>query len=145
MFGRLMSDFWGKVHFWSTIICFNVIFIPLFFLGMAGQHRRIYNYEHFPELATPHLQDLRVLATSALIVMLASQVIFLVNFFGSMFRGEKAGKNPWRATTLEWTTASPPPHGNFDGKFPKVYRGPYEYSHPDHDQDFWPQNEPPAA
>ncbi len=145
MFGRMMSEFWGKVHFWGTIIPFNIIFIPLFFLGMAGQHRRIYNFEHFPELAQPHLQDLRVLATAALVVMLLFQAVFLINLFGSMFRGAKAGKNPWRASTLEWTTPSPPPHGNFGGNFPTVYRGPYEYSHPDHDEDFWPQDEPPAA
>jgi len=145
MFGRLMSEFWGKVHFWGTIIPFNIIFIPLFFLGMAGQHRRIYIFEHVAGLAQPHLQDLRVLATAALVVMLLFQAVFLINLFTSMFRGAKAGKNPWRASTLEWTTPSPPPHGNFGGNFPTVYRGPYEYSHPDHDEDFWPQDEPPAA
>ncbi len=141
MFGRHLSEFWGKVHFWGTIVAFNCIFIPLFMLGAAGQHRRIYNYNHFPDLATPELQRLRVIATSALLVMLAFQAVFLINFFYSLFKGKKAEKNPYNANTLEWTAASPPPHGNW-AELPRVYRGPYEYSHPDRDTDYWPQNEP---
>ena len=82
-----------------------------------------------------------MLATAALVVMLGAQLIFLYNFFSSMFKGEKAGKNPWNATTLEWTTESPPPHGNWD-ELPTVYRGPYEYGNPDREDDYWPQNEP---
>ena len=140
MFGRMMSETLGKIHFWGTIISFNVVFIPLFILGAAGQHRRIYSYELFPELAD--LQHLRVLATQALIVLLAFQAIFLYNFFKSLFAGEKAEKNPWKANTLEWTAPSPPPHGNF-AEMPTVYRGPYEYSHPDRDEDFWPQDAAP--
>jgi cytochrome c oxidase subunit 1 len=141
MFGKLMSDTWGKIHFWGTIIPFNCIFIPLFLLGIGGQHRRIYNYEHFPELAGQGMQDLRIFATVALLVMLAFQVIFLINFIGSMFKGKKAEKNPWKSTTLEWTTDSPPPHGNWP-ELPTVYRGPYEYGVPDREDDYWPQNEP---
>jgi cytochrome c oxidase subunit 1 len=142
MFGRYMSDFWGKVHFWGTIITFNTIFIPLFLLGIWGQHRRVYDYSNFPELATPMMQDLRVLATVSLVIMLLFQVVFLINFFGSMFRGKKAPKNPWNATTLEWTTESPPPHGNWPEGLPEVYRGPYEYSVPDREDDYWPQHLP---
>jgi cytochrome c oxidase subunit 1 len=139
MFGRMMNETLGKIHFWGTIIPFNVIFIPLFVLGMGGQHRRIYNYEHFPELVW--MQDIRVLATAALLVMLAFQGVFLWNFFRSMFAGEKAPKNPWRANTLEWTADSPPPHGNWP-ELPTVHRGPYEYSHPDREEDYWPQDQP---
>ena len=142
MFGRMMNETWGKVHFWGTVIPFNCIFIPLFFLGMGGQHRRIYNFQNFPELAGQGMQDLRVFATVALLVMLAFQVVFLINFFYSMFKGEKAPENPWRANTLEWQTPSPPPHGNFGSEMPKVYRGPYEYGTPGRDEDFWPQNAP---
>jgi cytochrome c oxidase subunit I len=143
MFGRMMNETWGKIHFWITIVAFNSIFIPLFLTGAAGDHRRIYNYMNFPDSALPWLQDLRVFATLALVVMLLAQVIFLVNFFWSMFRGEKADKNPWRANTLEWTTESPPPHGNWPAdQLPSVYRGPYEYSHPDRKEDYWPQNLP---
>jgi cytochrome c oxidase subunit 1 len=141
MFGRMMNDSLGKIHFWITIVSFNVTFIPLFILGAAGQHRRIFDYTNFPELAAPWMQDLRVLATGALLVMLGAQVIFIYNFFHSLFRGEKAGRNPWKANTLEWTAESPPPHGNWQ-ELPMVYRGPYEYSVPGRDEDYWPQNEP---
>ena len=76
--------------------------------------------------------------------MLAFQVVFLYNFFVSLRRGEKAGRNPWKANTLEWQTESPPPHGNFPEGLPEVYRPPYEYSHPDREEDYWPQNAPAA-
>jgi len=139
MFGRMMNDTLGKIHFWGTFISFNMIFIPLFITGALGQHRRIYDYTLFPELAK--LQDLRVLATVSLLVMLGFQLVFIYNFFHSLFRGEKAGKNPWKANTLEWTADSPPPHGNWK-ELPTVYRGPYEYSVPGRENDYWPQNEP---
>jgi cytochrome c oxidase subunit 1 len=141
MFGKMMSDTLGKIHFWGTIIPFNFIFIPLFVLGLGGQHRRIYNFENFSELAA--MQPFRVLATVSLIVMLVFQLVFFWNFFRSLRKGEKAGRNPWKANTLEWTTESPPPHGNWPvDELPKVYRGPYEYAHPDRDEDYWPQNLP---
>ena len=143
MFGRMMNDTWGKIHFWGTIIPFNCIFIPLFVLGMAGQHRRIYDFTNFPELSLPWMTQTREFATIALVIMLVFQVIFIVNFFYSLFRGQEAGKNPWESSTLEWTADSPPPHGNWpEAELPTVYRGPYEYSHPDNDKDYWPQNEP---
>jgi cytochrome c oxidase subunit 1 len=140
MFGRMMDDRLGKIHFWGTIIPFNFIFIPMFILGMAGEHRRIFDYTNFPELATPELQALRVVATVSLLVMLVFQFVFLWNFVVSLFRGPKAGPNPWKANTLEWTTESPPPHGNWT-EMPSVYRGPYEYSVPGRAEDYWPQNE----
>jgi cytochrome c oxidase subunit 1 len=141
MFGRMLDETLGKIHFWGTIIPFNLIFIPLFVLGMAGQHRRIYNYNHFPDLAHPWMQDLRVLATVSLCVMLAFQFVFFFNFIKSLRSGRKAGDNPWEANTLEWTASSPPPHGNW-AELPTVYRGPYEYATPGRDKDYWPQNEP---
>jgi len=140
MFGKMMNDTLGKIHFWGTIIPFNFIFIPLFVLGAAGQHRRIYSYEHFPELR--NLQDLRVLATVSLLVMLAFQLVFFVNCIISWLKKERdAGPNPWKANTLEWTTESPPPHGNWS-ELPTVYRGPYEYSVPGRADDYFPQNVP---
>jgi cytochrome c oxidase subunit 1 len=140
MYGRMMDETLGKIHFWGTVIPFNFIFIPLFVLGMGGQHRRIYNFQNFPELAA--MQPLRVTATVALIVMMLFQIVFFYNVFRSLRRGEKSGKNPWRANTLEWTTPSPPPHGNWPpDRMPKVYRGPYEYSVPGREHDFWPQDE----
>ena len=144
MFGRMLSERLGKIHFWGTMIPFNLIFLPLFFLGAAGQHRRIYDYTNFPELAVPWMQNLRILATTALIVMILFQLVFLANVFWSMFKGRKAGPNPWQSNTLEWTTPSPPGHGNWPpDAMPQCYRGPYEYSHPDRDDDYWPQDEPP--
>ncbi len=139
MFGKMMDERLGKIHFWGTVIPFNLIFIPLFISGVAGQHRRIYDYTNFPELM--QFQDLRVLATSALLVMLSFQFVFLYNFAKSLMRGEKAPRNPWQANTLEWTAESPPPHGNWP-ELPTVYRGPYEYGTPGRDEDYWPQNQP---
>jgi cytochrome c oxidase subunit 1 len=142
MFGKMMNETLGKIHFWGTIIPFNFIFIPLFVLGIGGQHRRIYNYQHFPELAGVEMYRLREIATISLLVMLAFQLVFFYNCIISWWKGKAAGKNPWQSTTLEWTTESPPPHGNWPEGLPNVYRGPYEYGHPDHDKDYWPQNEP---
>jgi cytochrome c oxidase subunit 1 len=139
MFGKMMNDTLGKIHFWLTIIPFNCIFIPLFFLGLAGQHRRIYDFTNFPELA--QYQSIRVFAASMLIIMLVSQLIFLFNFFSSLRRGKDAGPNPWKSNTLEWTTESPPGHGNWK-TLPTVYRGPYEYNVPGRKDDYWPQNVP---
>jgi cytochrome c oxidase subunit 1 len=142
MFGKMMNDTLGKIHFWGTIIPFNVIFIPLFVLGMGGEHRRIYNYEHFPELAGDGMFLLRQIATVALIVMLLFQLVFFYNCYISWRKGAKAPKNPWKSNTLEWTTESPPPHGNWPEGLPRVYRGPYEYAHPDRNEDYWPQDQP---
>src|SRR5262245_53860729 len=141
MFGRMMNEKLGKIHFWGTILAFNAIFLPLFVVGWGGDHRRIYDYTHFPELNVEWMNNLREFATISLWVMLAFQPIFLWNFFYSMFKGEKAGKNPYNANTLEWTTESPAPHGNW-AELPTVYRGPYEYSVPGRKSDYWPQNEP---
>jgi cytochrome c oxidase subunit I len=141
MFGRMMNERLGKIHFWGTIIPFNGIFIPLFFLGMAGDHRRIFDYTNFPELSSPTLQFWRVFATISLVVMLLFQFVFLWNFIWSLRKGKKAEKNPWKANTLEWTTESPPPHGNW-ATMPEVYRGPYEFAAPGRKDDYWPQNEP---
>ena len=142
MFGKMLDEKLGKLHFWTTIIPFNFIFIPLFITGAAGDHRRIHDYRQFPDLARADLQNLRMIATIATVAMLAAQVIFFYNFFKSMKSGKRAGNNPWNANTLEWAAASPPPHGNFE-VLPSVYRGPYEYSVPGRESDFWPQDEPP--
>jgi cytochrome c oxidase subunit 1 len=142
MFGRLMNETLGKIHFWGTFIPFNLVFLPLFYAGAAGTHRRIYSYEHFSELSIPSVQNMQIIATYALIIMLIFQFVFIFNFFWSMFKGKKADANPWKANTLEWQAPSPPPHGNFDlNNMPTVYRGPYEYSVPGRALDYWPQNE----
>jgi len=141
MFGRHLDERLGKIHFWGTILTFNGIFLPLFITGAGGDHRRIYSYENFPQLDTPMMTHLRVVATVSLVIMLLFQFVFLYNYFRSIFRGPKAEANPYKANTLEWACPSPPPHGNFE-KMPVVYRGPYEYSVPDREDDHWPQDVP---
>ena len=141
MFGRMLNDTLGKVHFWGTAIPFNLIFIPLFITGAAGDQRRTYNYAQFAEQSRPALQHLRMTSTFALLVMLSFQLVFLFNFFWSLRHGRRAEANPWMANTLEWTVPSPPPHGNF-AELPTVYRGPYEYGSPGRTDDYWPQDVP---
>ena len=141
MFGRMLDETLGKIHFWGSIIAFNVIFIPLFITGTAGDQRRIYSYAQFAEQARPPLQHLRVLSTMALLVFIVFQLIFVFNFLWSLRHGKRAEANPWMANTLEWTVPSPPPHGNF-AVMPTVFRGPYEYGTPGRREDFWPQNVP---
>ena len=123
-FGRMMNESWGKVHFFLTFILTNGTFYPMHVLGAAGFPRRYadpYHFESFRELL-PINQFMTVCA----ILLGAAQIIFVINFLGSMVFGKKAPRNPWDANTLEWTTVSPPPHGNFDYQ-PIVVRGPYEY------------------
>jgi cytochrome c oxidase subunit 1 len=141
MFGKMMNETLGKIHFWITIISFNVIFMPLFVTGILGDNRRISDHRIYPELNTPMLNGLREVATIALVIMLLAQALFFYNLITSLLWGKKAGKNPWKANTLEWTTDSPPPHGNWK-ELPQVYRGPYEYSVPGRKEDYWPQNLP---
>ncbi len=142
MFGKMLDETLGKIHFWGTIIPFNCIFLPLFVLGNAGQHRRIFDFTLYPDLSEPWMIQLRIFATVSLWVMLGFQGVFFYNVIKSWINGKPAGKNPWRATTLEWTADSPPPHGNWPDKMPNVYRGPYEYSVPGRSEDYWPQDQP---
>jgi cytochrome c oxidase subunit 1 len=139
MFGRLMNETLGKVHFWATFIFFNGVFIPLFLVGLGGSPRRIYELSSY-EMLKP-LQPLHVVATIAAIGLLLGQLPFIWNFFYSMARGRAAGRNPWRANTLEWTVDSPPAHPNFTAP-PRVYRDPYEYSVPNMAEDWLPQDQP---
>ncbi|HUI26027.1 MAG TPA: cbb3-type cytochrome c oxidase subunit I [Candidatus Kryptonia bacterium] len=142
MFGRMMNETLGKIHFWITLASFNCVFIPLFFAGVAGNMRRVYNPMQYDFLK--HLEPIHQFATIAAIVLMAGQLPFVVNFFWSMFAGERAPDNPWHANTLEWATASPPPHGNF-AFVPTVYRDPYEYSKPGESDDWLPQYAPATA
>jgi len=145
--GRKMNDFWGKVHFWPSLICMNVIFLPMFLQGMAGMHRRWYDGGQGWGVANEHtiwgltgFQWNTPISWAAWIMGLA-QIPFIINFFWSIKHGEKVNDNPWEATTLEWTAPSPPPHGNFLHT-PVAYRGPYEYSLPGRERDYTMQNEP---
>jgi cytochrome c oxidase subunit 1 len=140
MFGRMMNETMGKIHFWFTFIGTYCIFMPMHYLGMAGQPRR---YSQFTEVAyLHHLIPLNRFLTYAAIVTISAQFVFVINLFWSMFKGQKAADNPWDATTLEWTTATPPPHDNFGGHTPVVTHGPYEYGVPGAARDFIMQNDP---
>lgn len=142
MFGRMMNEKTGKVHFWFTFAGAYLIFFPMHFVGLAGGIRRYADFTALPYLWS--LQPLQRFITWAALVTASAQFLFLWNFFWSLWRGERATSNPWRATTLEWTTASPPPQGNFDEKSPRVYRGPYEFSVPGAPDDFVMQNDADA-
>jgi cytochrome c oxidase subunit 1 len=140
MFGRMMNEPLGKVHFLLTFIFLNGTFYPMHLVGAVGFPRRLadpYDYETFA-----HLLPLNQFMSICAIGMVATQILFAFNFFYSMFWGPRVGRNPWRANGLEWTAPSPPGHGNFDFQ-PIVYRGPYEYSSPEVDEDFYPQTQPP--
>jgi cytochrome c oxidase subunit 1 len=140
MFGRMMNETLGKLHFLFSFIFFNGTFFTMHILGAGGFPRRLadpYQYEMFA-----HMQPLNVFMTVCALGMGAAQIIFAFNFIYSLFAGPVAGRNPWRANTLEWTAPSPPGHGNFDFQ-PVVYRGPYEYGSPEVDTDFYPQTQPP--
>ena len=136
MFGRQMNEWFGKLHFALTLIFLNLTFFPMHFLGARGFPRRYAAHDHVEEFA--ELMPLHQFITYAAFAMGVAQLIFVVNFFGSLLFGKKAEKNPWQSNTLEWQTSSPPPHGNYDFQ-PIVERGPYEYSNPDYEDDFWPQ------
>lgn len=139
MFGRMMNETLGKIHFVLTFIGFNCTFFPMHLLGVAGFPRRYADPYHFPYLE--HLLPLNQFMTGAAILMGFAQFVLLINFFSSMFIGKKCGRNPWQANGLEWQTPSPPGHGNFDVP-PVCYHGPYEYSSPlAHDKDYLPQTE----
>jgi cytochrome c oxidase subunit 1 len=143
MFGRMMNEGLGKAHFWLTFIGTYAIFMPMHYLGMAGGTRR---YSQYTEVAyLQRLMPIHTFMTYAAIITIASQFIFLVNLFWSMFKGPKASDNPWESTTLEWTTATPPPHDNFGGRTPVVNHGPYEYGVPGAPKDFIVQSDPAST
>jgi cytochrome c oxidase subunit 1 len=127
MFGRMMNEPAGKVHFWLTIVTLNVVFGGQLWLGYAGMQRRLYDPSAYDFLKP--LLPLNRLISRAAFVLGASQLIFVVNFFHSLWRGRRAEPNPWRVGTLDWTTPSPPPHHNFD-RVPLVLHGPHELGNP---------------
>jgi len=139
MFGRLMNETLGKIHFWLTFVAFNGTFFPMHILGVGGHMRRIYNPLQY-EFLKP-LQPINVFITISALVLGSAQLILVVNFFWSLFAGKRAERNPWQANTLEWTVPSPPPHGNFE-TIPVVHGGPYEYSPPGVPADYLPQTQP---
>jgi cytochrome c oxidase subunit 1 len=142
--GKKLNETLGRLHFWGTLIGMNGVFFPMFIQGLAGMNRRLYDAgRSYPHNAGVESLNTGQLYSAALLG--AVQVFFIVNLVWTWWKGQRTEENPWRATTLEWMTSSPPiPHGNF-ATMPVVVRGPYEYSVPGADADFLPQAEEPAA
>jgi cytochrome c oxidase subunit 1 len=125
MYGRMMNETLGKVHFWLSFVGAYAVFMPFHYLGLAGNVRR---YQAFTPDYMQRLIPLHQFITVAALVTGAAQLIFLYNLFYSRFRGEPASDNPWQATSLEWSTpTTPPPHNNFGDKLPEVFHDPYQY------------------
>jgi cytochrome c oxidase subunit 1 len=138
MFGRHMNDFWGKAHFWLTFIFMNGVFFPMHIIGLGGYPRRYASFRSY-DFLKPY-EGMNEFMTWSAILLGLSQIVFLVNFFRGIFRGPKvASDNPWHACSLEWSTPSPPVHGNWSGALPTANHGPYEYSRPDTREDYAPQ------
>ena len=142
MFGRMMNNGLGYIHFWMTFIGSYLVFFPLHYIGMAGFPRRYYSFSTFQAGNIESFVDLNVFVSYAALITFGAQFILLFNFFYSMFRGKKATENPWRSNTLEWTTPINPGHGNWVGAIPKVERWAYDYSKTGSKEDFIPQNIP---
>jgi cytochrome c oxidase subunit 1 len=141
MFGRMMNETLGEIHFWITFVGVYCIFMPMHFLGLAGNPRR---YSAFTDNFLLPLVPVHEFMTIAALITGAVQLIFLFNLFWSMFKGERAPANPWEATSLEWSIPSPPPHDNFAGKLPVIYHDPYEYGVPNAERDYVMQDSPEA-
>jgi cytochrome c oxidase subunit 1 len=148
--GRYMSSWLNHLHFWPSLICMNIVFFPMLLQGMAGFHRRWYNGgdAYLAKAADStnvfgntvrEFIDMNILMSMGAWTMALAQIPFVINLFISWKTGKKVeSDNPWNATTLEWATPTPPGHGNFTFE-PAVYRGPYEYSRPNREDDFHPQ------
>lgn len=140
LFGKMMNKNLGYLHFWTTIIAAYGVFFPMHFLGLAGVPRRYYANTEFPMF--DNLYDINELITVFAILGAAAQLIFIFNVFYSIFYGPKAPQNPWKSTTLEWTTPVEHLHGNWPGEIPEVHRWAYDYSKPGAAEDFIPQTVP---
>ncbi len=137
--GRQTNVLLGKLHFWFSFLFINGVFFPMLFIGMAGVSRRLYDQTFYTHGAA--VQDLTIISSWSAWGLGLAQVFFIINFFWSAFAGKRVtSDNPWEATTLEWATPTPPPHGNFTTE-PRVHRGPYEYSVPGQSKDYCPQNQ----
>ena len=119
MSGRMVNETWGRIHFVMTFIGFNITFLPMHPLGLQGMNRRVALYD-------PQFQTLNMICTIGSYILALSTFPFVINIVWSLFKGEKAGRNPWRALTLEWQTSSPPIIENFEEE-PVLWAGPYDY------------------
>ena len=127
MFGRMLNERLGKIHFWISMVGLNGIFMGMMVIGYAGMHRRIYNPFVYEFLQ--NLKPLNMFITISALTMGTAQLVFVYNFIHSMFKGPIASQNPWEVGTLEWTIPSPAPHYNFKD-IPVVRCGPHEFGNP---------------
>jgi len=140
MFGRMLDEKLGYIHFWLSFIGIYLVFFPMHYIGIAGFPRRYYSFTSYEAFST--FGDLNMFISIAAITTLSAQLIFGFNFFYSIFKGRKSTQNPWSSNTLEWTAPIIPGHGNWEGDIPHVYRWPYDYSKPGAKEDFIMQNVP---
>jgi len=140
MFGRKMNETLGMIHFTVTFIGAYLIFWPMHFLGMSGVPRRYYHFNEFD--AFSQYSNINIEITIATIIVFIAQLLFLFNFFYSIFYGEKSEQNPWKSNTLEWDSPIEGVHGNWEGALPEVHRWPYDYSKTGFEADFTPQTTP---
>lgn len=143
MFGRMMNETAGHFHFWLTIISAYCVFFPMHFMGLAGVPRRYYANTAYDQFNV--FVDMNQFITIAAIIGGLAQLIFLANFFYSIFNGKRSPQNPWQSNTLEWTAPVKHMHGNWPGEIPHVYRWAYDYSKPGAEDDYIPQNVPDAG
>ncbi|MDG1331600.1 MAG: cbb3-type cytochrome c oxidase subunit I [Crocinitomicaceae bacterium] len=147
MYGKMMNKKLGYMHFWITIVGAYGVFFPMHFVGLAGAPRRYYDYSVYGDNdidSYTQMMDLNVIITVFAIIAALGQLLFLFNFFYSIFRGPASPQNPWKSNTLEWTTPVEHIHGNWPGELPTVHRWPYDYSKPGAEEDFIPQTVPLA-
>ena len=143
--GRMLNEALGKFHFWVTFLGAYLIYFPMHYLGLLGVPRRYYALGE-TAFIPQSVHQLNAFITVAALIVGFAQMVFLFNLISSLFKGKHAGRNPWKATTLEWQTPEiPPGHGNWGKELPVVYRWAYAYNVPGAEQDFLPQNQPPAA
>ncbi|THU41796.1 cytochrome c oxidase subunit I [Niastella caeni] len=139
MYGRYMNNTLAYIHFWVTLIGAYLIFWPMHYEGLAGMPRRYLDYSNWSSFNM--FGDLNKFISTVAMIVFAIQLLFVFNFFYSIWKGRKVTTlNPWGATTLEWTTPIHPGHGNWEGEIPEVHRWAYDYSKDG--RDFIPQTEP---
>jgi len=142
MFGRYLNTTLAYIHFWVTLVGAYLIFWPMHYQGLAGMPRRYLDKSGWHSFN--QFGDLDKMITVVSIVVFAVQLMFVFNFFYSIFKGRRVtSTNPWGATTLEWTTPINPGHGNWEGEIPEVHRWAYDYGKDG--RDFIPQTEPIGA
>ena len=142
--GRFLHEGMGKFHFWISFLGSYLIYFPMHYLGFVGVPRRYYQM-YDSEFITTSTTFLNQFITIVALIVGFSQLIFLYNLITSAKLGKKAGKNPWKACSLEWqTTDVPPTHGNFGKELPVVYRWAYDFSVPGATEDYIPQDTPPS-